>query len=85
MSEERFAEGRREPSECRKCGQPVWIVYHGPRANHTVEPRVDARWAEVAHDLAEALARQSVKPGTPLPSTGRALAAYRALAGEEKP
>jgi hypothetical protein len=35
--EERYAEGQREPSRCRHCGQPIWIVYHGPRANHTVE------------------------------------------------
>jgi hypothetical protein len=38
-AEERYAEGNREPSECRKCGQPVWIVYHGPNRNHTLEPR----------------------------------------------
>lgn len=37
---ERYAEGKREPAECRNCGQPVWIVYHGPGANHTVERRV---------------------------------------------
>jgi hypothetical protein len=36
---ERYAEGNREPSECRFCRQPTWIVFHGPRANHTVEPR----------------------------------------------
>lgn len=34
-----YAEGQREAAECRKCGQPIWIVYHGPQQNHTVEPR----------------------------------------------
>jgi hypothetical protein len=37
--DERYAEGQREAADCRKCGQPIWIVYHGPSANHTVEPR----------------------------------------------
>jgi hypothetical protein len=37
---ERYAEGRRVESECRCCGSPIWIVYHGPQANHTKEPRV---------------------------------------------
>jgi hypothetical protein len=34
-----YAEGTREPADCRKCGQPIWIVYHGRHANHTIEPR----------------------------------------------
>ena len=41
-----------------------------------------ARWAEVAHDLAEALERFGAKTS---PTVQLALAAYRALAGEEKP
>lgn len=39
---ERYAEGQREAAECRTCGSPIWIVYHGPHANHTVEPRKEA-------------------------------------------
>jgi hypothetical protein len=40
--EERYAEGQREEAECRHCGQPIWIIYHGPQANHTTEPRTPA-------------------------------------------
>lgn len=50
---------------------------------------VDARWAEVAHDLAErldhvvALAEMLRASDAGLAPSRRALAAYRALAGEE--
>lgn len=37
--DERYAEGQREPGECRHCGQPIWFVYHGPVSNHTIEAR----------------------------------------------
>ena len=33
--ERRYAEGKRVAHLC-KCGAPVWIVYHGPRRNHTL-------------------------------------------------
>lgn len=36
---DRFAEGNREADVCQKCGQPIWRVFHGPNANHTIEPR----------------------------------------------
>lgn len=35
----RYADGHREASHCKWCGSPVWIVYHGANANHTMEPR----------------------------------------------
>lgn len=34
-----YAEGKRKASECRSCGQAVWIVYHGSNRNHTLEAR----------------------------------------------
>jgi hypothetical protein len=53
-SADRYAEGQREPAECRKCGQPIWIVYHGPRANHTTKPRaVEDHLAQLARELPE--------------------------------
>lgn len=36
---ERFAAGNREPGACQWCHSPIWIVYHGPKANQTHEPR----------------------------------------------
>lgn len=41
--DERYAEGRRKAADCPHCGSPIWIVYHGPNRNHTVEPRQDER------------------------------------------
>lgn len=50
--EGRYAEGQREATECRKCGQPCWIVYHGPQANHTLAPRaVEAFLASLCEEL----------------------------------
>ena len=40
----RYAEGQREATTCRHCGSPIWKVYHGANANHTVEPRDDRRY-----------------------------------------
>lgn len=37
--EGRYAKGQRLASKCRHCDSPIWIVYHGPSANHTLEPR----------------------------------------------
>lgn len=34
-------EGAREPSVCGWCHSPIWLIYHGPNANHTTEPRID--------------------------------------------
>jgi len=35
----RYAEGTRKPGTCQWCHSPIWIVYHGPNANQTHEPR----------------------------------------------
>lgn len=32
-------ESHREEDTCTRCHQPIWIVYHGERSNHTVEGR----------------------------------------------
>lgn len=50
----RYAKGQREEAECRKCGQPIWIVYHGPQANHTVEGRAALELEQAREALREA-------------------------------
>lgn len=47
----RYAEGKRVADTCRECGQPIWRVYHGPHANHTIEPRADRGRAEHFREL----------------------------------
>jgi hypothetical protein len=39
---QRYAEGTRKPATCGWCGSPVWVVYHGSKHNHTLEPRTSA-------------------------------------------
>ena len=30
-------DGAKERSECKKCGRPINLCYHGPTSNHTIE------------------------------------------------
>jgi hypothetical protein len=48
MPEQRYAEGDREPSTCYWCKSPVWVVYHGRNANHTLEPRANEALRAIA-------------------------------------
>lgn len=57
---EPYAEGQRDTANCRHCGQPIWIVYHGPRENHTIEGRARA---QVCQEIAEALAEAGKSRG----------------------
>jgi hypothetical protein len=58
--EARYAKGQREEGECRKCGQPIWIVYQGPHANHLVEPRAVEAWLD---SLLGGLPEEAVEAG----------------------
>lgn len=43
IADDPYAEGNRRASNCPTCGAPIWVVYHGPTRNHTVEQRDEGK------------------------------------------